>query len=130
MTRTSGYVLAFDYGLRHIGVAAGQTVTATASPLTTLGARQGKPHWPTVLALVAEWSPIRLLVGLPLNMDGTASAMSARASAFADELERRTGLPVSLVDERLTTREAQSLRPDDAHAHAAVLIAETWLHER
>lgn len=123
-----GYLLAFDFGLRHIGVAAGQTVTATAGPLTTLSARQGKPDWATVASLIREWSPRHLLVGLPLNMDGTESDMSERARKFAAELERRTALPVTLVDERLTTREAQGLDADRAHELAAVLIAETWLN--
>lgn len=122
------YVLAFDFGLRHIGVAAGQTVTGTASPLTTLRARDGKPDWPELAKLVADWSPARLLVGLPLNMDGTESEMCERARRFAAELERRTGLPTELVDERLTTREANEA--GGTHAHAAALIAETWLNDR
>lgn len=123
-----GYVLAFDFGLRHIGVAAGQTVTASAGPLTTLDARDGKPRWEEVTALVGEWSPVRLLVGLPLNMDDTESDMSGRARRFASTLERRTGVPVSLVDERLTTRAAAEQGGD--HAAAAALIAETWLNAR
>jgi len=121
------YVLAFDFGLRHIGVAAGQTVTRTASPVATLRARDGKPDWPELTKLVAEWNPARLLVGLPLNMDGTESEMSERARRFAAELARRTGLPTDLVDERLTTRAATEA--GGTHAHAAALIAETWLNE-
>lgn len=122
-----GYVLAFDFGLRHIGVAVGQTVTAGAGPLATLAARNGKPDWAEVARLIRTWMPKRLLVGLPLNMDGSESDMCAAARAFAAELERRSGVPVILVDERLTTREAQALDPDRAHELAAVLIAETWL---
>lgn len=121
------YVLAFDFGLRHIGVAAGQTVTGTASPVATLRARDGKPDWPELTKLVAEWNPTRLLVGLPLNMDDTESEMSERARRFAAELARRTGLPTDLVDERLTTRAATEA--GGTHAHAAALIAETWLNE-
>jgi putative holliday junction resolvase len=131
-----GYVLAFDFGLRHIGVAAGQTVTGTASPVTTLRAVQGRPDWRAVGKLVSSWTPLRLLVGLPLNMDGSDSEMSQRAAAFAEKLERRTGVPVTLVDERLTTREARERlrnargrRTGTGHAQAAVLIAETWLGE-
>lgn len=123
-----GYVLAFDFGLRHIGVAAGQTVTATASPVTLLPARNGQPGWAAVTSLVSTWRPVRLLVGLPLNMDDTESDMSGRARSFAAALERRTGVPTELVDERLTTREASAAGGD--HALAAVLIAETWLNER
>ncbi len=119
-------MLAFDFGLRHIGVAAGQTVTATASPLTTLDARGGRPRWPEIDALVGEWRPIRLLVGLPLNMDESESEMCERARKFAAALARRTGLRTDLVDERLTTRAAAEQGGD--HAMAAALIAETWLN--
>lgn len=129
MVRTdSGYVLAFDFGLRHLGVAAGQTITASASPVTTLRARDGKPRWVEIIALVRTWAPIRLLVGLPLNMDDSESDMSARARDFAAALQRRTGVPVELVDERLTTRAAAQQGGD--HSLAAALIAETWLHAR
>ncbi len=120
----TGSVLAFDFGLKHIGVAAGQTVTRTASALTTLSARDGRPDWGAVEALVKEWRPVRLVVGLPLNMDDTESEMSGRARAFAARLGERTGVPVSMADERLTSREAG----EASHAAAAALIAETWLN--
>lgn len=122
----SGYVLAFDFGLRHIGVASGQTVTGTATPLTTLRARRGKPDWAAVAELVASWRPLCLLVGLPLNMDDSESEMSERARAFAAALERRTGIPCRLVDERLSSRAAREFGGE--HAAAAALIAETWLN--
>jgi putative holliday junction resolvase len=139
--RAQGYVLAFDFGLRFIGVAAGQTVTGTAMTVTTLRAERGKPDWRAVAALIGEWAPVRLLVGLPLNMDGTVSDMSERASAFAVSLERRAGIPVDLVDERLSSREAKDQQRNHgqrqadqrahrgAHEQAAVVIAETWLAE-
>ena len=117
-------MLAFDFGLKHIGVAAGQTITRTASPLTTLSARDGRPDWKAVEDLVREWRPVQLVVGLPLNMDDTESEMSGRARAFARKLEAHTGLPVAMADERLTSRAAG----DAAHAAAAALIAETWLN--
>lgn len=135
-----GHILAFDFGMRHIGIAVGQSVTGTASPLTTVRARDGIPDWDALLALVRHWAPHVLLVGLPLNMDGTASAMSASARRFGNRLGGRTGVPVRLVDERLTSREAESVparagtgrdtgrpRNADRHAIAAVLIAESWL---
>jgi putative Holliday junction resolvase len=124
---SAGYVLAFDFGLRHIGVAVGQTVTGTASPLTTLAARSGTPDWDAVTTLVREWRPQALLVGLPLNMDDTESAMSARARRFAGRLQATSGIRVHLVDERLTSLAVKDLGPDRAHAAAAVLIAEGWL---
>jgi putative Holliday junction resolvase len=138
-----GCVLAFDYGEKFIGVAVGQTVTASASPLTTLRARTGRPDWALVASLVREWRPIRLLVGLPLNMDGTESDMCARAREFSDRLRDQTGIPVIMVDERLTTRASNQAeaerrgrsakggkRGDAVHAAAAALIAETWLGEQ
>ncbi|MEM8766418.1 MAG: Holliday junction resolvase RuvX [Pseudomonadota bacterium] len=128
-------VLAFDFGLKHIGVAVGQTLTRTATPLTTLTARDGKPNWPDVRELVNEWRPERLVVGLPLNMDDTESEMAERARRFAQQLEKQTGLAVTLADERLTTyasraerRNAGMKSSSGEHAAAAALIAETWLN--
>ena len=123
-----GAVLAFDFGLKHIGVATGQTITRTATGLTTLAARDGKPDWMAVRKLVSEWRPIRLIVGLPLNMDDSESEMSERARAFAARLGKETGLQVELADERLTSRAVADTEGDQAHAEAAALIAETWLN--
>ncbi len=125
---SDGAVLAFDFGLRHIGVAAGQTITRTASGLTTLTARDGSPDWHRVRELVNEWRPVRLVVGLPLNMDDSESEMSERARRFAARLTKETGVPVELADERLTSREVGEVTGDRAHAAAAALIAETWLN--
>ena len=131
-----GLVLAFDFGLKWIGVATGQTITTTATPLTTLEARNGKPPEAETVALINEWRPVTLLVGLPLNMDDTENEISKKARAFAAWLEHLTKLPVELVDERLSSREASDRRgkprtgkPDDpSHAEAACVIAETWLN--
>jgi len=131
-------VLAFDFGLKWIGVATGQTITTTATPLTTLQANKGKPAEAAMLSLVKEWRPVTLLVGLPLNMDDTENDISKKARVFARWLESLTDLPVELVDERLSTREANDRRgkprtgkPDDpSHAEAACVIAETWLNQQ
>lgn len=130
MNGTAGLVLAFDFGLRSIGVAAGQPITGTASPVTTLLAKAGVPDWQAVMALIREWHPVRLLVGLPLNMDGTPSEMAERAERFAEELRARTTLDVILVDERLSSFEARGLSvdADRRHAVAACLIAETYFN--
>jgi putative Holliday junction resolvase len=122
-------VLAFDFGLRWIGVAAGQSVTRTATPAATLRGRAGTPRWVEVDALVGQWRPTQLLVGLPLNMDGTESEMSERARDFARTLEARYGIATALVDERLTSFEARGVESDEAarHAVAARIIAESWL---
>ena len=124
-------VLAIDFGLRRMGLAAGQSVTGTASPVDSIAAADGVPDWASLDRLVADWQPDCLVVGLPLNMDGTESGMSRRARRFARLLERRYATRVELEDERLTTREAKREHPKtDDHAVAAALIAETWLQRR
>ena len=123
-------VLAFDFGLKHIGVAVGQSITRTASPLTTLRASNGKPDWREVRELVEQWRAQLLLVGLPLNMDDTESDMSERARAFAEQLATRLGVEVALVDERLSSFEASRLSEVDNHAIAASLIAESYLNSQ
>jgi putative Holliday junction resolvase len=133
-------ILAFDYGVRRIGVAVGQTTTGTASPAGVIPVH-GTPDWPAIERFVNEWTPGRLLVGVPYNMDGTETVLTATCRAFATELARRFGLPVDCVDERLTSaaatadlREARRsgartrrVRREDIDAHAARLILETWL---
>lgn len=124
---TGGCVLAFDFGLKHVGIATGQTITQTATPLTTLKAVNGKLRWQEIEELISAWQPVCLLVGLPLNMDDSESRMSGRARQFGDLLRRKSGLKVEMVDERLTSYAArESSQP---HAMAAVLIAETWLRQ-
>ena len=120
-------ILAFDFGLRHIGLAVGQTVTRTANPVTTLRADAGKPDWQALDEIVGVWQPDLMIVGLPLNMDDSESEMSERARHFADQLHQRYLSRVELVDERLSSFEAKQINPDDGHAVAAQLIAETWL---
>ena len=123
-------ILAFDFGLKHIGVAVGQSITRTASPLTTLRASNGKPDWREVRELVEQWRAQLLLVGLPLNMDDTESDMSERARAFAEQLATRLEVEVALVDERLSSFEASRLSEVDNHAIAASLIAESYLNSQ
>ncbi len=134
-----GTVLAFDFGRKHIGVAAGQTITRTATALTTLAAKDGRPDWHSVRDLVSQWQPVRLVVGLPLNMDDTESEMSQQARVFARRLEEETGVAVAMADERLTSRAASGTQEGkthrrsgnarhQSHAAAAALIAETWLN--
>lgn len=129
MTATT--VVAVDFGLRRMGLAAGQTVTGTANPIGSIGANDGTPNWAEFDTAIEGWRPDYLVVGLPLNMDGTESDMSGRARRFAQRLEQRYSIRVELTDERLTSREARSIEPDgDGHAVAARLIAETWLGDR
>ena len=100
-------VIGFDFGLKHIGVAVGQTVTGTANPLASLNARQGLPQWEKINALVAYWKPDAFIVGLPYALDGSEHNITRHARRFARELETRYPLPVHLVDERFTTLEAR-----------------------
>ena len=131
-------VVAFDFGLRHIGVAVGQTLTASARGITTLVARQGKPNWRDVDKVLAEYKPHQLLVGDPLNLDNSRNEITEAATRFAARLSAHTGLPTELHDERLTTKMAKSglaeakvmgLANTD-HELAACLILQSWLNER
>ncbi len=130
-------LLGFDYGTRQIGVAIGQPITGQARELCVLKARDGIPDWNQIEALVREWQPDALVVGLPLNMDGSPSPMSARAEKFARRLNGRLNLPVHTHDERLTTFEAKgerlrqgqsgNYRERPVDALAAALLLEGWL---
>ena len=126
-------ILAFDYGTKHIGVAVGQTITGTSSPLTILNVqREGPDIWRTIVQLVEEWKPDRLLVGQPLNMDGTPSEMMKKVNKFYIKFQAQTDIPCELVDERLTSFEAkQLLEPDSKPIRiddlAAKIFLDTWM---
>lgn len=96
-------IVGFDFGTHSIGVAVGQAITGSAQPLTALRAKDGQPDWGLVEKVLKEWQPQRLVVGLPLNMDGTEQPLTDLARKFANRLHGRFGLPVDLQDERLTT---------------------------
>ena len=100
-------ILAFDFGTRRIGLATGDTLTRTARGLATLERGRGVP-WPAIDKVCADLQPSQLIVGLPLNMDGTPTALTAAVRTFATELEARYLKPVALVDERLSSREAEA----------------------
>ena len=100
-------ILAFDYGTRRIGVAAGDTLTLTARPLKTLDC-PGQVPWAAIDKLMEEYRPARLVVGLPCNMDGTPTPLTKASRAFGRDLTQRYGLPVALVDERQSSREAEA----------------------
>ena len=132
-------LLGFDYGSKQIGVAVGQVITGQARELCILKAQNGVPDWQKVDALLREWQPDAIVVGLPLNMDGTPSEMSERAEKFARRLNGRFNLPVHTHDERLTTYEAKGQRLQQGQnsgyrerpvdALAAALLLEGWLAE-
>ena len=126
-------LLGFDYGEQRIGIAVGQGVTRTATALCTLNAHDGKPDWTGISALVEEWQPAALVVGLPRHADGSDSAITHAVRRFAHQLEGRYRLTVHLVDERLSSRTAAALqqagRQDKAglDAMAARIILQDWL---
>ena len=131
MVAGEGYVIGFDFGLKRLGIAVGQTVTGTASGLSTLKARNGKPNWSEIDELLVQYRPIAIVVGLPLNMDGSDSHISQRASTFAQSIARHTHLPTYLADERLSSWAAKDndVLTGDIHARSACLIAETFLSD-
>jgi putative Holliday junction resolvase len=127
-------LLGFDYGLKQIGVANGQTLTCSATGLTILKAVDGIPDWVKVETLLSEWKPDLVVVGLPLNMDDSESELSTRARKFARRLQGRFAVEVEMVDERLTSREAKILGREQGTQDltkidhiAASLILQSWL---
>lgn len=106
-TNPSGTVLAFDFGEKRIGVAVGETQLGIAHPLHAIDEEANAPRFARIGALIEEWKPALLVVGLPLSLDGGEHQVTALARGFARRLEGRFGLPVKLVDERLTSVEAQ-----------------------
>ncbi|RZQ55289.1 Holliday junction resolvase RuvX [Pseudidiomarina tainanensis] len=132
-------VLGFDFGTHSIGVAVGQTITGTASPLAALKAKDGQPNWEIVEKLMKEWQPEFLVVGLPLNMDGTEQPLTDLARKFANRLHGRFGIQVILQDERLTTVAAKEtlfgrggykqLQKGKVDSAAAQLILEDYFNQ-
>lgn len=129
-------LLGFDFGTKSIGVAVGQQLTGTARALTALKAQDGTPDWKLIEKLLKEWQPNYVVVGLPLNMDGTEQELTARARKFANRLHGRFGVRVELQDERLSTVEARAdlferggfraLQKGQVDSESAVIILEDW----
>lgn len=131
-------LLGFDYGTKRIGVAVGQDITRTVTPLTTLHSQNNKPDWDAISKLITEWQPDRLVVGLPLHLDGSIQALTERVQRFGNQLKGRYNLPVEMVDERLTSHEAETAlaarggktAKADIDALAAALILQSWLDQQ
>ena len=132
-------ILAFDFGLRRIGVAVGQSVTRSASPLGVVANRESGVDHDAIAALIREWRPTLLVVGMPAHADGSPSALQAPVRAFIEELGKH-GLPVETVDERYTSVEAERvlkearaagtrgrIAKEEIDSAAAVFIAERYL---
>ncbi len=139
--RIPATVMGFDFGTQKIGIAVGQRVTGTASPLAPIKARDGIPNWDEVGKRIDEWQPTAFVVGLPINMDGTASELSQRAQKFANRLQGRFNRPSYTMDERLSTFAAKQqwkelaeerdwparyAQPGMIDSLAAALIVESW----
>jgi len=132
--------LGFDYGLKNIGVAVGQDLTKTANPLSVIKARDGIPNWDDIQKLIDEWKPQVLIVGLPLNMDGSEQTMTKASRKFGNRLNGRFQIPVEWQDERLTTFEAlehlgihsklDAKQREDVDRISAQLILQSWLNEQ
>jgi len=132
--------MAFDFGLSQIGIAVGNYQLKTTQPLAIVRAKNGKPEWPAIEKIMADWLPDLLVVGDPLNMDGSASEMSDRAQKFARRLHGRWGTPIEMADERLSSFEAKTTMRELGHrgdyksnpidSYAAELILQTWLQQQ
>jgi putative holliday junction resolvase len=132
----TGTVIAFDFGTQRIGVAVGETLLGQARPLTVIDAAANDERFSAITKLIAEWQPVRLLVGLPSRMDGAEHEMSARCRRFAHQLEGRYRLPVELIDERLSSADAEAdlarrgmdwrTRKDHIDAAAAAILLQNF----
>jgi len=130
-------LIGFDFGLRWIGSAVGQTLTSTATAQSAVTAKDGIPRWEEIDKLFNIWQPDAIVVGLPLNMDGSKSEMSHRARKFGNRLHGRFGLPVHFADERLSSFEAKGdiiadsgsrdFKSQGVDSRSAVIILESWM---
>lgn len=140
MHESQGVVLAFDFGTRRIGVAMGEMMLGSARPLTTIAAEANAARFEAIARLIAEWAPSRLVVGLPVSLDGAEHEMTARARRFGNQLSGRFRLPVEFADERLSSSDAEAQlrargadpRRDKAaiDAEAAAVILQSWFDQR
>jgi putative Holliday junction resolvase len=137
-------VLAFDFGLRRIGVACGDTLSRSASALETVSAGPSGPRWELIATMMRDWQPDMAVVGLPYNVDGSENDMTGAARSFAAELARRFSVEVVMVDERYSSLEAAArlqtaresglrrrrVAKSDVDAAAACVILERWFTEK
>ncbi len=136
-------VFGFDFGLRHIGVAVGNTLTQSGQPLATITAEKGVPDWGALNDLILAWQPHALVVGQPHHADGTKHPLTDAIERFVAGLQTRFGLPVYTIDERLSSTEAhrrlkasapnqraKRVVKSDIDSLAAAIILETWLTAR
>ena len=133
-------VIGFDFGLKRIGLATGQTITGTASPLITLQAVNQKPDWENIATQIRQWKPDALIVGIPYQPDGGESDITRAARNFSRKLEQRFNLPVYTIDESLSSYEAEEQLKQDIkitkhNKHeidkmSAAIIVQSWLNSQ
>ena len=135
MTEESSVIMAFDYGLRNIGIAIGQNITKSASTFYAIKAKEGEPDWTKLDSIVKEWEPALFIVGDPFNMDGTKSEFQKRICQFSTKLKNRYKIRLHMMDERLTTKEAKERikaesswlkESSNKHSVSAQIILEDW----
>ena len=123
-------IIAFDYGEKKIGVAVGQTSTNTSSPLQIIFNKDNKTNWISISSLLDEWKPDLILLGKPLNMDGSESEIKKKVDKFYKQLKSIYDADIEFVDERLTTFEAREIlkdeKQDNVDAHAAKILIDNW----
>ena len=123
-------IIAFDFGEKKIGVAVGQTSTNTSSPLQIIFNKDNNTNWTSISSLLDEWKPDLILLGKPLNMDGSDSEIMKKVDKFYKELKSIYDADIEFVDERLTTFEAREILKDEKHdnvdAHAAKILIDNW----
>ena len=140
MNSEAGVIVAFDFGLKHIGMAVGKEITNTAQTFYSLKAESGEPNWDELDIIVRDWQPKLFVVGNPINMDGSDSDMKEKSDKFSNLIRQRYNIPVELMDERLSTREARErMKSDsghfvdasaDTHQISAQIILESWFREK
>ncbi len=125
----SGMVMGFDFGLRRIGVAIGQTITQTATPEAIVKSNDGKPDWAHITQLFERWQPVAIVVGLPMRLDGSEQALTQPARKFGQRLGGRYHCPVFYIEEQLSSiaAEERHLKQQHIDDHAAQIILENWL---
>ncbi len=129
-------IIGFDFGMKRIGVAIGQSVTGKARPLTTLLAKDGIPDWQQIQTLIDEWQPTLLLVGAPYNHDGSEQTILHCAKKFANRLNAKFKMRIEMIDERYTSKHAKSLmrqyktKNHSVDSMAAMIIVEDWLQKQ
>lgn len=123
-------LLGFDFGTKRIGIAIGQEVTGTARPLITINAVKHKPDWDSISKIIAEWQPDLLVIGLPLHMDGTEQEMTQAARRFSNQLNGRYQLPIALMDERLTSDEAEGILSEQTHSKSRSVFRDSMFSDK